>query len=123
MTPYAAGKPVVVTDTGMLAEDVREGRTGFVVPPRDVDALADRIAEVLTRPDRGRGMAEEARRLSETCYSWSAVAEKTVSLYRRLLESEAAIAGEAPGDCDGSPPPEGPDPLAMTGGVRGGRHR
>jgi glycosyltransferase involved in cell wall biosynthesis len=122
MTAYAAGKPVVATDTGMLAEDVREGRTGFVVPPRDVDALADRIAEILTRPDRGRGMGEEARQLSETCYSWSAVAEKTVALYRRLLESESEIPGGAPGDRDGSPLPEGPDHLAMTGGVRGGRH-
>jgi len=94
MMAYAAGKPVVVTDTGGLAEAVEDGKTGFVVPPRDADALADRIAAVLTLPDRGRAMGERARELSKTVYSWSAVAEKTAALYRRLLEPGRAVRKE-----------------------------
>jgi glycosyltransferase involved in cell wall biosynthesis len=119
MAAYAAGRPVVATDTGTLAEDVEEGRTGFVVPPKDAGALADRLVEILTRPDRGRSMGDEARRLSETRYSWSAVAGRTLALYRELVEggeksqSEARPdpAGTALRDSDGSRTPV----------VRGGR--
>jgi glycosyltransferase involved in cell wall biosynthesis len=85
MTAYAAGKPVVVTDTGMLADDVQEGLTGFIVPPKDVSSLADRLAEILVRPDMRRRMGEAAQHLAETRYSWPSVAEKTISLYRQLL--------------------------------------
>lgn len=37
---YAFGKPVIVTDVGGLAELVQEGKTGYVVPAHDVNALA-----------------------------------------------------------------------------------
>ncbi len=40
---YAFGKPVIVTRTGALPEYVMEGRTGWIVEPRDVRALADRL--------------------------------------------------------------------------------
>jgi glycosyltransferase involved in cell wall biosynthesis len=39
------GLPVIVTNVGMLTEIVEDGRTGFIVPPRDVDALADAIVQ------------------------------------------------------------------------------
>lgn len=40
----ACGRPVIVTSTTGAAELVREGYTGFVVPPRDPGAIADRLA-------------------------------------------------------------------------------
>ena len=43
---YRFGKPVVATRVGGLPEMVDEGRTGFLVPPRDVDAVrGERLAE------------------------------------------------------------------------------
>ncbi len=94
MTAYAMGKPVVVTDTGGLAEAVEEGRTGFVVPPRDVDALAGGIATVLTMPDRGKAMGRRALELSTTIYSWAAVGERTAALYRRLLDRGGEVGSD-----------------------------
>ncbi len=40
---YGFSKPVVVTDVGGLAELVDDGKTGYVVPPRDVRKLAEAI--------------------------------------------------------------------------------
>lgn len=40
---YACDRPVVVTQVGGLSEVVNDGETGFVIPPNDVQALADAI--------------------------------------------------------------------------------
>ncbi len=46
----ASGLPVLVGDSGGAPETVRPGRTGHVVDPRDPDALAERIRELLLDP-------------------------------------------------------------------------
>ena len=43
---YAFGKPVIVSDSGALAESVTPGRTGWVTPAGDAAALAASLAEV-----------------------------------------------------------------------------
>jgi D-inositol-3-phosphate glycosyltransferase len=47
---YHYERPVVVTDVGGLAGMVEEGRTGYVVPPRNPEALASAIREILSKP-------------------------------------------------------------------------
>ncbi|MCQ8905714.1 MAG: glycosyltransferase family 4 protein, partial [Methanothermobacter sp.] len=42
----AMGKPIIATDVGAVAEQVTEGRNGFLVPPVSPDELADRIIRV-----------------------------------------------------------------------------
>jgi glycosyltransferase involved in cell wall biosynthesis len=49
---YFFRKPVVVTRVGALPELVEEGRTGWVVPPGDADALANCLADALSNPER-----------------------------------------------------------------------
>jgi len=46
----AAGLPVVATDTGGISEVVLHGKTGYLVKPRDVQALQDRLSELLMKP-------------------------------------------------------------------------
>ena len=98
---YAAGRPVVVTSTGGLAESVVAGQSGFVVPPRDTPALAEALVGVIQSPERSDAMGDYARNLAETRYSWPTVAERTLKLYRELLnrpeeEDSSAPAGETP---------------------------
>ncbi|MCA9197633.1 MAG: glycosyltransferase family 4 protein [Planctomycetales bacterium] len=47
MEAAACGVPVVATDVGGVAELVRHGETGFVVPSENADSLADRLQQVL----------------------------------------------------------------------------
>jgi glycosyltransferase involved in cell wall biosynthesis len=51
MEAHAAGLPVVATDSGGIGEAVLDGRTGFLVPERDPQALADALARLAV--DRG----------------------------------------------------------------------
>ena len=44
----ASGTPVIGSDVGGIKYTVRDGETGFLVPPRDPDALADRLAFLLS---------------------------------------------------------------------------
>jgi len=46
----ACGKPVVATAAGGIPEVVADGETGFVVPPRDHEAMADAIVRLLKDP-------------------------------------------------------------------------
>ncbi len=61
----AAGKPVVATRVGGVADLVEDGRSGFVVEPGDQRALAQRIVEMLTNADMRRRMGGRARQLAE----------------------------------------------------------
>jgi glycosyltransferase involved in cell wall biosynthesis len=84
LSAYAAGRPVVVTDTGGLGEVVERGVSGLVVPPQDADALAEASIAVLNDPEALRNMGREAKRLAETTYSWANVAAATGAMYRSL---------------------------------------
>jgi glycosyltransferase involved in cell wall biosynthesis len=81
----AAALPVVSTDVGGLREAVEDGVTGRLVPPRDPAALADAIAEVLGRPDRGAAMGRAGRLKAETDFDVRACYAKVASLYEDLL--------------------------------------
>jgi len=79
-----AGVPVIAYDVGGLAEPVRRFGAGRVVPPGDVDALADAVRELLEDPDaleEARGGAERARHE----LTWEASARAHLELYRELL--------------------------------------
>jgi glycosyltransferase involved in cell wall biosynthesis len=57
----ACGTPVVASAVGGLRETVRDGETGWSVPPRDPQAMACAIADVLDHPDEARRRAEAGR--------------------------------------------------------------
>ena len=55
------GRPVVATDTQGARELVQDGRTGRIVPVRDVAALAEAISELLGHPQLATEMGQAAR--------------------------------------------------------------
>jgi len=57
----ALGIPIVVTDSGGMAEAVLEGKTGYTIKEKDIDALADRIGRLLNDPDMAHQMGMNAR--------------------------------------------------------------
>lgn len=61
MEAQATGVPVVAYPSGGSAEGVEEGRSGFVVPPRDEPALAEALIAVLSDDALRRRLSEGAR--------------------------------------------------------------
>ena len=86
---YAFKKPVVVTDVGAIPEIVDEGITGFIVPPRNPEALADAIVKLLKNEDLRKSMGENAYRKLREDLSWDIVAEKTLEVYKRAIQDRS----------------------------------
>ncbi len=55
------GVPVIASAIGGIPEQIVDGKTGWLVPPGDEHALADRLAEMLASGDRGRAMGQAGR--------------------------------------------------------------
>ncbi|MBI4167040.1 MAG: glycosyltransferase [Acidobacteria bacterium] len=81
----AAGKPVVVTQSGGTKELVEDGRTGFLVPPGDSEALAARIREVLADPVLAAALGRAARHEVEVKFPFAKMVSEYESLYERCL--------------------------------------
>ena len=77
----AAGVPVVATPVGGIRETVVDGRTGRLVPLRDVEALAAAIVEVLDEPDAAHRMAETARARVLERFAVERMVAETLALY------------------------------------------
>jgi starch synthase len=95
----ACGAAVVATATGGIPEVVVDGETGLLVPFTDYDELtreprdparfaadvAERVNALLADPDLARRYGEAGRRRAVEQFSWTAIAEQTLALYRSLV--------------------------------------
>jgi glycosyltransferase involved in cell wall biosynthesis len=79
-----AGLPVVATHVGDMPRLVT-AESGRIVPPRQPEALAVAIEQLLSDPARMRAMGASARALALRDYSPQAWMEKLLNLYRELL--------------------------------------
>ncbi len=77
----AAGLPVVASAVGGLREIVQDGITGYLVPPGDAGALADRVTRLLQDTDLATEMGRRGR---ETAANYRI--ERAVERYERLYE-------------------------------------
>ncbi len=82
----ACETPVVASAVGGIQEVVVDGETGFLVPPADPKALADKINLLLRDPDLARQYGQAGRRRVEQHFSWSSIADKTLQMYQGLLD-------------------------------------
>jgi glycosyltransferase involved in cell wall biosynthesis len=81
----AAGRPAVCTAVGGMPEMVEDGVTGFLVPPHDPDALADRLVALIEDPELRRRMGAQARRRASESFSL----EASVAAAAREIEAVA----------------------------------
>jgi glycosyltransferase involved in cell wall biosynthesis len=79
----ACGKPAVATNVGGCAELIVEGETGFLAPPGDEAALAERILRLLRDPALRRRLGAAARERVKREFSLSAMVRGNESLYEK----------------------------------------
>lgn len=82
----AAGLPVVATDCGGNRELVENNRTGFIVPPGDASALAEKIKGLLADPGTAKRYGQTGRAVVESKHQPRAVANQFAALYRNVLD-------------------------------------
>jgi glycosyltransferase involved in cell wall biosynthesis len=85
------GLPVVCTNVGGIAAMVREGKSGFLVPPEDPRALADALLRVIRNPALRATMGEESLGLFQERYHAPVMAARIEEVYSRLLNREDPV--------------------------------
>ncbi|MCH8011197.1 MAG: glycosyltransferase [Candidatus Marinimicrobia bacterium] len=81
----AMGKAVVATRVGGIVEVVKDGKTGFLVPPYNPDALAYRIMELLRDNDKRAKMGREGRKLVISDFSLQQAVRRLENVYDSLM--------------------------------------
>lgn len=83
---YGFEKPVIATAVGGLPEVVLDGKTGYVVPPKNPDALADAVIRFFTE-DKAEEFAAAVRGESDK-YSWDRMNETVAKLLEKVYAHE-----------------------------------
>lgn len=79
----AAGKAVLATRVGGVPEVVLDGETGILVPPEDVDALAEGIRRLAGDPALRERLGAAGRERARL-FSWDAVTERYLEVYGKV---------------------------------------
>lgn len=81
----AAGLPVLASNVGGLPEVVVDGKTGFLVPPADVEALSGRLSQLIADSALRQRMGQAGRDFIKAHYDWQVNAAQMESLYQSLV--------------------------------------
>ena len=107
----ACGTPVIGSAVGGIKTTVRDGVTGYLVPPKDPAALADRLAHLFRRPALLREFGRQAIHRARTLYTWQRVSSAIEALYTSIAQKpEAPARGVF-------------SPLASASGLSGSAHK
>jgi len=81
---FAFGKPIVSSRVGGLSEALDDGFNGYLVPPRNPDALAAAILRLLRNPDIMNYIGNNSRKTSLDL-SWDNIAKQHLEVYKELV--------------------------------------
>ena len=84
----ACGLPVICTTNSGGEDVVRHGETGFIVPPRRPDLIAEHLTQLREDPDLLARMKAAARRSMVGHRGWGEYAQDLVTEYTRLVEGK-----------------------------------
>jgi glycosyltransferase involved in cell wall biosynthesis len=80
-------RPIVASDIGGVGEALIDGQSGLLVPPRDSDALARALIELLDDPARARRLGESAMGRVRSSFSRDAMIDGVSAVYDELVRS------------------------------------
>ena len=81
----ASKKPVITTGVGGIPEAVTNGANGILIPPKDEEALAHAMIELLSAPNLLRKMSDDCAQKALQFDVRNGV-EKTISLYKKVMK-------------------------------------
>jgi glycosyltransferase involved in cell wall biosynthesis len=84
------GVPTIATDISGCRDLISNNVNGILVPPKDPVLLANGICWLLSNPDKAKVFGGKGRETIVRDFNMSAVADKYISLYAKLLKGETA---------------------------------
>jgi len=85
MEAQATGLPVVASNVGSIDKMVNNGASGFLVPERDVDALAEKLIYLIEHPEIWPEMGRAGRAYVEANYDINKLNDRLVEIYKEVL--------------------------------------
>ena len=82
---WACGLPVLASDLPPARQFLVEGQTGYLFPPASAPRLAERIADLLSRPEHARALGRAGRRRVEERWNNESQIDELIGFYRGLL--------------------------------------
>ena len=86
----ACGVPVVAAALGQIEEVVRDGETGLLYPPDELNALVEACERLLSDPDLRLRIGSAAAKEIHNHYTWDHNAERASTLARSLISAREA---------------------------------
>jgi D-inositol-3-phosphate glycosyltransferase len=86
----ACARPVIGSEVGGIKSTVVDGVTGFLIPSRDPQAVADRLATLQKDPALAHRMGEEGLHRAYQHYTWRTVAQQAAAVYAAVVEESRA---------------------------------
>ncbi len=83
----AQGKPVIGCKGEGIEDFVENGKTGLLVKPQDVDSLVGVLDFLLSHPEEAQKIGKRARDVILESYTWEKNAEKTIEVYKEVLDN------------------------------------
>ncbi len=93
----AVGLPIISTLHNGIPEGVLDSKSGFLVPERDVDALADKIEYLIKNPELWSEMGRYGRKFVEERYDIQKLNQRLVKIYKALLTNDTSTLEELRG--------------------------
>ncbi|MGB8523168.1 MAG: glycosyltransferase family 4 protein [Candidatus Acidiferrales bacterium] len=88
--PLLSGVPVVATNVGGLPDLVQDGKTGWLVPPRNPGALARAILDALQSTAEARRRALEGQKLARTLFDVERNGREIAAIYEKILVRQSS---------------------------------
>jgi len=79
-----AGKPLIGTNIGGIAMQIRDGWNGFLVEPRNEKQLAEKIRYLIDNPEERERMGENSRKLAREEFDWRKIAGRYLEIYEEV---------------------------------------
>lgn len=87
----ASGRPTIVTLTSDIGTYLSDGHDAFLIPPDDVDALAEKLRLVLSDPDAAEMVAEAGRLVAEESFDYRAAGRILSQAFTRMRARPDAL--------------------------------
>lgn len=81
---FSVKKTVVATAVDGTVEIIRDGENGYLIPPRDPEAIAEKVIDLMEHPDRRHTMEENGHQTFLTEFSFDAFSQKVLNYYLSL---------------------------------------